>query len=226
MLAWVLGGTAAVLVVITLANSLANINPARIAIVLRWAGLVALALLGAVLVVRRVPVLGFLAWSGALLIWRAMRRAAPAAPGGRTSSIDTEWVRMELDLDSGETKGVVLKGAFAGRRLESLSLPELRSLRDEARAHDPEAARLIEAYIARIHPDAAEEQDMPASPPAGMTRDEALAILGLEPDASPEEIRAAHRRLVQQMHPDKGGSDYLAGKINAARDVLLKDATA
>lgn len=131
-------------------------NPARLAIVLRWAGLVALALLGAFLLVRRVPVLGFLAWSGALLIWRTMRSATPAAPGGRTSSIDTEWVRMELDLNSGETKGVVLNGAFAGRRLESLSLPELRSLRDEARAHDPEAARLIEAYIARIHPDAAE----------------------------------------------------------------------
>jgi DnaJ-domain-containing protein 1 len=54
-----------------------------------------------------------------------------------------------------------------------------------------------------------------------MAEDEALRVLGLSPGASPEDIKAAHRRLMAQFHPDHGGSNYLAEKINAARDVLL-----
>ena len=60
-----------------------------------------------------------------------------------------------------------------------------------------------------------------ASSGAKMTRTEALKVLGLEVSATDEEIRAAHRRLILQNHPDKGGSDYLASKINEAKDVLL-----
>ena len=55
-----------------------------------------------------------------------------------------------------------------------------------------------------------------------MSRAEALTVLGLEEGASDEEIRAAHRRLIQQTHPDKGGTNYLAAKINEAKDVLLR----
>lgn len=56
-----------------------------------------------------------------------------------------------------------------------------------------------------------------------MSHDEALAILGLDVGALPQEIKAAYHRLISQAHPDKGGSDYLAAKINQARDVLLND---
>ncbi|MBV9992659.1 MAG: DnaJ domain-containing protein [Alphaproteobacteria bacterium] len=56
-----------------------------------------------------------------------------------------------------------------------------------------------------------------------MSRDEALKVLGLPPDAGEDAIRAAYRRLMQQNHPDKGGSDYLASKVNEAKDVLLGD---
>lgn len=66
-------------------------------------------------------------------------------------------------------------------------------------------------------------QGAPSRATGGMSREEAFEVLGLEEDASPEEIKAAYHRLIAQAHPDKGGSDYLAARINEARDVLLDD---
>jgi hypothetical protein len=51
---------------------------------------------------------------------------------------------------------------------------------------------------------------------------EAYEVLGLKPGATAEDVRAAHRKLIQALHPDQGGTDYLAAKINRARDMLLK----
>ena len=62
----------------------------------------------------------------------------------------------------------------------------------------------------------------PSQPPQQqMTEEEALQLLGLEPGASEEDIIQAHKKLIQKLHPDRGGNDYLAAKLNAARDLLL-----
>ena len=54
-----------------------------------------------------------------------------------------------------------------------------------------------------------------------MSIDEAWQVLGLEPGAAPDEIRMAHRRLMRDVHPDRGGSDAMAARVNRAKDLLL-----
>jgi hypothetical protein len=147
---------------------------------------------------------------------------------GQTSEIDTPFLRMTLDHDTGHMTGTVLRGRFAGMRLDELSQADLLGLLRECRAEDEESARLIEAYLDRLHPDwhddlgSQQAGSGPQRASADMTVEEAYEILGLSPDADEDAIRAAHRRLMKQLHPDHGGTDYLATKINRARDVLLK----
>ena len=84
----------------------------------------------------------------------------------------------------------------------------------------------IEAWRAKAG--SPETQETPkASPPAKrISEEEALSVLGLKAGAGPQEIRAAHRKLISQLHPDRGGTDYLAAKINEARDYLMRRAGA
>jgi hypothetical protein len=157
------------------------------------------------------------------------RYRAPA--GGRTSQAETDFLRMTLDHDTGSMSGTVLRGQFAGMRIEELGIGELLALLRECRAEDEKAARLVEAYLDRLHPDWRDAMTGGRSGGAngaaqtaggGMTVDEACAILGVARGASAQEIKEAHRRLMIKLHPDHGGSDYLATQINRARDVLLQ----
>lgn len=79
----------------------------------------------------------------------------------------------------------------------------------------------IEMWRARAVRDDAAKAAVSAPPAGKMDADEAAAVLGVAIDANREEIRASHKKLISQIHPDKGGTDYLAAKINEARDVML-----
>jgi len=160
----------------------------------------------------------FIRWKA---LWTRMRNAAGPTPGG-SSDVETAWLRMSLDHETGTMGGTVRQGAFSGRRLGELTLEQLRALAAECRG-DPDSLALLETYLDRIHPDWRETHTgTTAAPRAGaMSPEEAWRVLGLEPGASVDAIRDAHRRLMKKLHPDQGGSSYLAAKLNEAKDVLL-----
>ena len=151
-------------------------------------------------------------------------RSAKAAKGptpGQMSEVETEYLRMSIDHDSGQMAGRVLKGEFAGMNVEDMDLEDLRRLHT-ACADDPQSVSVLEAFLDRTFDWRDDPQSRSASSAGGqMTREEALSILDLSDDATPDNIIEAHRRLMQRVHPDRGGSDYLAAQINRAKDVLL-----
>jgi len=166
----------------------------------------------------------------ALMAMRAWNsyKAFRGPSAGRQSSVGTDYLAMTLDHDSGDIDGEILAGAFTGSKLSALSLEQLRELLAECRSADPKSAALVEAFLDRYH-GAWRDDDEPgaddAARPDGsgpMSAEDALAILGLEQGASLKDIQAAHRRLMQKLHPDRGGSPYFASLVNKARDVLLE----
>ncbi len=147
------------------------------------------------------------------------------------SRVATRLLRMELNRRSGRLDGTVLGGRFAGRRLDGLGLSELLELFEEFRREDPDSAKLLEAYLDRRDPGwraARFEEESSTRQRAGsggetfMDERTALAVLGLRQGATAEEIKAAHRRLMAKLHPDHGGSNYLATQINRAKETLLR----
>ncbi len=160
-----------------------------------------------------------------------------AGDDGQQSEIRTGWLCMRLDHASGTLSGEVQAGAFAGRSLESLDRQALMALYTELQAADAESARLLETWLERAWgadwraqagggagsdgTGGGDGEGAAARGQGGMTRREALDILGLEEGADAAAIKAAHRRLMSRLHPDHGGSDYFAAKLNEARDLLL-----
>jgi hypothetical protein len=230
-----LGGFAILCGLLLLGYLFVNADPARLARVLKWTGIVLGALALVALVVFHA------AWIAAILapiaalapvlrrfhsLWGGLR--GPSTGG--SSDISTAYLRMRLDHDTGAMTGTILQGRFTGMRLDELGPAELLALLRECRAEDDDGARLLEAYLDRNHPDWRDEiageragsgSYGPQAASPDVTVEEAYAILGLAPGADDEAIKAAHHRLMKQMHPDHGGTDYLATKINRARDVLL-----
>jgi hypothetical protein len=242
MIAYLLMGIALLLVFLILTRLFVTANPQLLARAVRWVGIVLAIVLGVLLLVRGQALLAGLFGGLAAALWRVrnlvpllawawgVRKAAAARGGaaagptpGSQSSAETAWLRIHLDHDSGSLDGDVLQGAFAGRRLSSLAFGELLDLRREC-GGDERSRRLLEGFLDRTQPDWRDVADAaPAGSEGAMTVEEALDILGLAPGASDQDIKDAHRRLMKQVHPDHGGSDYLAAKINRAKDVLLSE---
>ena len=167
-----------------------------------------------------------LGWSGMPRIgpWRNLGTSGPP----RTSRVRSRLIEMELDGGTGRLSGRVLSGARAGTALDDLDAPALRRLLRECLGGDPEGVRLLETYLDRRFP--RWREDAEADPDRGrrsepkrgpMAEQEAYEILGLQPGASAGAVRDAHRALMKKLHPDQGGSTYLASRVNQAKDVLL-----
>lgn len=230
-------GIALALGVFFLAHWYVNTEPGKIIKMLKWGALVLVVAVAILLIVTRQFTWLFFALP-ALLPWlmraRQMRRAAHnwsrargAKPDGETQSseVETQYLHVNLDHETGEIGGEVKRGMFTGRQLADLSLADLIQLLTDCH-DDDESIQVLSAYLDRYHPEWRDEAQSYAGgggarATSGMTPEEAYEILGVEPGASDDEIKAAHKALLNKLHPDRGGSNYLAAKINQAKDLLL-----
>ncbi|HXK54085.1 MAG TPA: molecular chaperone DnaJ [Hyphomicrobiales bacterium] len=191
---------------------------AGLAVVGRWTLALPLAVFAASMLLR-----GGMSGAG----WPGMGGTRKSA--GQASRVRARFLEMTLDHDSGEMNGSIREGAQAGADLADLDEDELKALAKEI-AGDPESTALLEAWLDRYHPDWQDWADMTQRKTGGgasgaggaMSAEEAREILGVGAGADARQIRAAHRRLMKGLHPDQGGSTYLAAKLNEARDLLLK----
>lgn len=161
----------------------------------------------------------------AALIARAVRNRPSggfSSPGvGRRTEVRTAFLEAWIDHDTGDVGGKVLAGTFSGQMLDSLTSEDLVVLHGEC-ASDADSRRILESYLDRRLGDDWRNQRRPPRGFSGdMTRDEALAVLGLKEGATEADIKAAHRRLIQRVHPDVGGSAELAARINRSKEILL-----
>lgn len=222
---WVLVALAGAALLFVMFRLLLTTPPGDLARMLRRSGAVAAILVGVILILLKQLAIALPVIGAGIMLWR--RIGAPGqGPGGR-SSVRSAGLDMMLDHDTGEMDGQVLAGRYEGRRLSELSRESLFDIAEDFRG-DAESLRLLEGYLDRRHPgwredvqaDAARRAG-PATRAGGMSAQEAYEILGLEPGAGEAEVREAHRRLMKQVHPDRGGSAALAAQINEAKNRIL-----
>lgn len=214
-------------------------NPQQVSRALKMAGGVAALAVAALLALRgRLDMAALAGGAGAWLLgWSAppgwippglslpgMRKAKPPA----ASEVRSGTLVVRLDHETGAVSGDVVAGPLAGRSLESLSRPDLLDLLQACLVGDVEGARLLEAYLDRRAPGWREDAHRDADRRRGadlqggaMAEQEAYEILGLQPGADADAVVAAHRNLMKRLHPDGGGSTYLASRVNQAKDALL-----
>jgi DnaJ domain len=229
-MATVLVGIAALLVVLWFLHKFVQASPKGAANIIQKGGGVA-ALIGAVFLGSRgqlavaLPLgfmgLGLLGWMpfGNFGLW------GQKSPG-QVSRVRSAFLEMELDHDSGTMRGRVIAGQRSGTALETLDTTAIVGLLAEL---DDESRQLLMAYLDRRDPrwrehaqTGADTRERGPLRSGKMTEEEAYQILGLEPGASPEEIGRSHRMLMKKLHPDQGGSTYLAARVNEAKEVLLR----
>jgi len=224
-------GVLALVLLLWLANSYVRSSPQVLAAVLKTAGgIVALAgaaFFGvrgnlAVAIPLGVSGLGLLGW---LPFGPAGFGARTQKSRGQLSRVRTAFIEMELDHDTGAMRGQILAGRHAGAFLDALDVATVAGLLGEI---DEESRALVATYLDRRAPSWREHAEHDAAAGRGgtsrggpMTQEEAYQVLGLQPGASADEIRRAHHALMKKVHPDQGGTTYLAARINEAKDTLL-----
>jgi hypothetical protein len=205
-------------------------SPAALASTVRVVGPALLALAGFALVAAGRAAVGS-GLVGAAVVWFALMRFSRGMlkKPPRRSMVRTAALEMELDHETGALEGLVLAGRKEGRVLGKMGQAELVALYRELSA-DSESRQLLEAYLDSRFPvwrknaQANLGKRLGGAPgPGPMTKEEAYKVLGLEAGAAAADVRKAHRRLMQRLHPDVGGSSFLAARINEAKDVLLSD---
>jgi hypothetical protein len=224
-------GLAALAILLWAAQKYLQADPRKLAAVLKLSGGIALLVFAAFLGLRgqigiAAPMaavgLGLLGW---LPFGPAGFGARTQKSAGQVSRVRSAFLEMELDHDSGAMRGVILAGPREGTRLESLDVETLMGLMSEI---DDESRALLAAYLDRRdsgwreHAQADAAAGRGGTPRGPMSQEEAYQILGLEPGAKAEEIVRAHRTLMKKVHPDQGGTNYLAARINEAKDTLLR----
>ncbi len=152
-----------------------------------------------------------------------------AAAGAGVSRVTTATLVMSLDHTTGRIDGDITAGQFKGRALSDLTFEEISQFYKICEQQDTEALRLLQAFIQREFPDKWQQSqwrdDPQPEPPSsgGISLDEAWETLGLAPGASRDAIIKAHRKLMGRLHPDKGGSTFLASRVNQAKDRLIAE---
>lgn len=162
-------------------------------------------------------------------VFAQFKNAQTGSAQHTNSSVESEYFSMQLDHTTGLMSGSVKKGEYTGKDLKDLNIEKLINLYKEISALDLDSAQLLEAYLDRRfknkwrdHIDEKIHAKNSVHSNSKMTIDEAFNILGLQLNATRDDIIDAHRKLMQKLHPDRGGNDYLASKINQAKDLLLK----
>lgn len=227
----ILLGLVVLLLLLWAASAFIKADPKQVARILRGIGGVAALLLAAFLLFRgaigvAIPIGAFgLALLGWASFWPASLGARTQRSAGQASRVRTAFLEMELDHDTGRMQGRVLAGSCQGASLDALDAATLMKLLGEI---DDDSRDLLAAYLDRREPNWREHAQRDAGAgtrPAGagkITEEEAYQILGIQPGATTEEISRAHRSLIKKLHPDHGGTTYLAARINEAKDVLLR----
>ena len=224
-------GLVALAILLWAAQKYLKADPRKLAAVLKLSGGITLLVFAAFFAVRgQLAIAAPLAAAGlGLLGWLPF---GPAGFGARTqksagqvSRVRSAFLEMELDHDSGAMRGVILAGPREGTRLEALDVDTLVGLMAEI---DDESRALLAAYLDRRdtswreHAQADAATGRSSAPRGPMSQEEAYQILGLEPGAKAEDIVHAHRTLMKRIHPDQGGTNYLAARVNEAKDTLLR----
>ncbi len=212
-------------------NGFAKADPKILVKVLRPAGGIVAVAVAAFLFFRGEPQLavplglfglGLLGW-GPFAQTGWFQRTQKTA--GQVSRVRAPFVEMELDHDSGTMRGTVLAGRYQGAVAGYLEVSTLLGLLAE---FDADSRALLAAYLDRREPSWREQVQEGAAAGQGttrrgkMTEEEAYQVLGVPAGASEAEIGRAHRALMKKLHPDQGGSNYLAAQINEAKEVLLR----